>query len=168
MSDIHVRNVLISDTQAILSIYGPYVEKTAISFEIEVPSVDEMANRITKYTQTHPYLVAVLNDKVVGFAYAAPFSPREAYQYSSEVSIYIAEDIKYQGLGGLLYDALEKKLVASGVVQVISCITASNIASLNFFERRGFEKAGLIPKIGYKFEEWHDVAWLIKTINPTN
>lgn len=168
MSDIHVRNVSINDAEAILSIYEPYVEKTAISFEIEVPSVDEIANRITKYTQTHPYLVAVLNDKVVGFAYAAPFSPREAYQYSSEVSIYIAEDIKYQGLGGLLYDALEKKLVASGVVQVISCITASNIASLNFFERRGFKKAGLIPKIGYKFEEWHDVAWLIKTINPTN
>ena len=139
---------------------------TAISFEIDVPSVEEMAQRIINYSSNYPFLVATMDKKIVGYAYSAPFSPRRAYEYSSEMSLYIDESAQGLGVGSHLYQKMEEELKARGIVQLISCITASNTNSLFFFEKRGFTKAGQIPNIGYKFDQWHDVVWMMKTINP--
>lgn len=168
MNEIHVNPAKTEDAAEILGIYRPYVLNTAISFELEVPSVEEIAHRINQYSINYPFLVATLEGQMVGYAYAGPFSPRKAYQYSSEISVYIAEAAKGLGVGSRLYQSLEDELKARGIVQVISCITASNLNSLAFFEKRDFIKAGQIPNIGYKFDQWHDVVWMMKTINSVN
>lgn len=166
MSEIQVRNATIEDASEILAIYRPYVLNTAISFEVEVPTVEEISQRIVNYSINNPYLVATKDDKILGYAYSAPFSPRKAYEYSSEISLYIDEAAKGLGIGSLLYLKMEAELQARGIVQLISSITASNTASLAFFEKYDFIKAGQIPNIGYKFDQWHDVIWMMKTINP--
>lgn len=166
MSEIHVKLAKVEDAAGILDIYRPYVLNTAISFEIDVPSVEEMAQRINQYSMKYPFLVATLDERIVGYAYAGPFSPRKAYEYASEISVYIDEAAKGLGVGSHLYQKLEDEMKARGIVQLISCITASNTNSLAFFEKRDFIKAGQIPNIGYKFDQWHDVVWMMKTINP--
>lgn len=166
MKRIHVKSAIVEDAEDILAIYRPYVLNTAISFEIEVPSIKEMAQRIINYSNKYPFLVATISDKIVGYAYSNAFSPRKAYEYSCEVSVYIDESFRGLGVGSLLYQQMEEELKTRGIVQLISCITASNKNSVSFFEHRAFTKAGQIPNIGYKFGQWHDVIWMMKTINP--
>lgn len=136
-----IRPASLSDAQAIQAIYAPYVEKTAITFEYEVPSVQEFEKRISKTLEKYPYLVAEENDQVLGYAYASTYYARTAYDWTTELSIYLHEDARGRGLGSQLYDALEEEL-----------------------EKRGYVQVAHFPKVGYKFEQWHDIVWMQKTI----
>ena len=104
-----IRPASLSDAQAIQAIYAPYVEKTAITFEYEVPSVQEFEKRISKTIEKYPYLVAEENGQVLGYAYASNYYARTAYDWTTELSIYLHEDARGRGLGSQLYDALEKE-----------------------------------------------------------
>ena len=101
-----IRPANLADAQAIQVIYAPYVEKTAITFEYEVPSVQEFENRINKTLETYPYLVAEEDGQVLGYAYASTYYARTAYNWTTELSIYLHEDARGRGLGSQLYDAL--------------------------------------------------------------
>ena len=79
MSNTTVRIAQISDAQVIQAIYAPMVERTAISFELEPPTVEEMAKRIGSTLLTYPYLVAERDGQVIGYAYASQHRAREAY-----------------------------------------------------------------------------------------
>lgn len=105
-----IRPASLSDAQAIQTIYAPYVEKTAITFEYEVPSVQEFEKRISKTIEKYPYLVAEENGQVLGYAYASTYYARTAYDWTTELSIYLHEDARGRGLGSQLYDALEEEL----------------------------------------------------------
>ena len=87
-----IRPAKLSDAPAIQAIYAPYVEKTAITFEYEVPSVQEFENRINKTLETYPYLVAEEDGQVLGYAYASTYYARTAYDWTTELSIYLHED----------------------------------------------------------------------------
>ena len=112
-----IRPVSLSDAQAIQAIYAPYVEKTAITFEYEVPSVQEFEKRISKTIEKYPYLVAEENGQVLGYAYASNYYARTAYDWTTELSIYLHEDARGRGLGSQLYDALEKELEKRGYLR---------------------------------------------------
>ena len=81
---ITIRTATVSDAQALLNIYAPYVEHTAITFEYDVPSVEEFASRIKHTLQKYPYLIAERNGKLLGYAYAGPFHERPAYDWAVE------------------------------------------------------------------------------------
>ena len=106
-----IRSASLSDAQAIQAIYAPYVEKTAFTFEYEVPSVQEFEKRIIKTIEKITYLVADEIGLVLGFAYASTYYARTAYDWTTELSIYLHEDARGQGFGSQLYDALEEELV---------------------------------------------------------
>lgn len=93
-----VRIAQISDAQAIQAIYAPMVERTVISFELEPPSVEEMAKRIESTLPTYPYLVAVRNGQVIGYAYASQHRAREAYRWSVDVTVYISREEHRSGV----------------------------------------------------------------------
>ena len=78
---ITIRTATLSDAQALLNIYAPYVEHTAITFEYDVPSVEEFAYRIEHTLQKYPYLIAEKNGSLLGYAYASPFHERPAYDW---------------------------------------------------------------------------------------
>ena len=120
---ISIERVSISDAQEILSIYAPYVEKTAITFEYEIPSLEEFENRIRTISAKYPYIKAVNdNGEIVGYAYASAFKGRRAYDWSVESTVYVREDQKRCGVGKKLYDALEDLLKGMGILNVNACI----------------------------------------------
>ena len=106
-SNIHIRTASPDDAAALLAIYAPYVLETAITFEYDVPSTEEFARRITHTLEKYPYLVAEKDHTILGYAYAGPFHERAAYDWAVETSIYVDQNLKHSGIGGLLHDVLK-------------------------------------------------------------
>lgn len=96
---ITIRPVSTADSQALLDIYRPYVEHTAITFEYEVPTAEEFTRRIRHTLKRYPYLAAEKDGQLLGYAYAGPFHERAAYDWCAEVSIYIRTDARGTGIG---------------------------------------------------------------------
>jgi phosphinothricin acetyltransferase len=151
-----VRDATDADAAAVRAIYAPYVEETAISFELEVPSEADMAGRIEAAVA---WLVCEREGRIAGYAYAAPFHSRAAYAWSSEVSIYVAPEARGAGVGRELLESLLERLRDIGIVNAIAGIALPNEASQGLFEAFGFTRAATYEAIGYKFDRWHDVGW---------
>ena len=131
---ITIRPANLADAQAIQAIYAPYVEKTAITFEYEVPSVQEFEKRISNTIERYPYLVAEEDGQVLGYAYASTYYARTAYDWTTELSIYLNEDARGRGLGSQLYGALEEELEKRGFLRFLACIAVPNEASIAMHE----------------------------------
>ena len=154
-----------SDARSMLDIYAPYVENTAITFEYEVPTIEDFATRIAKTLEKYPYLVAEEDGVVVGYAYASTYYARAAYDWAVELSVYVSQDARGQGVGSKLYDALEDLLEQMGYIHFLACISLPNEASLALHRKRGYQQVAHFPKIGYKFNRWHDIVWLQKSLD---
>lgn len=164
MVSISVRAATDQDAVPISDIYRPYVLDTAISFEMDPPSASDFASRIRSITANYPWLVAVEADSVLGYAYAGPHRSRAAYRFSVETSIYIGTAHQTRGVGRLLYEALFAKLRQGEWVHAYAGTTLPNPASVAFHERMGFRPIGVFPSVGFKFDQWHDVAWFHRPI----
>ena len=112
-----IRIATTEDAKEIRKLYAPYVLNTAVSFEYEVPSVEEFQNRIGNTLKEYPYLVAVENNAIIGYAYASAFHSREAYKHSAELSVYVKQNYKGQGIGRRLYSKLEELLLKQMLAQ---------------------------------------------------
>lgn len=154
-----IRPATPDDAAAVLSIYGPIVADTVISFEFEVPTVEEIRRRIAGITSTLPWLVSESEGEVTGYAYAARHAERAAYAWSVDTSIYIGAEHRGQGLGRTLYSALMPILVDLGYVSAFAGITLPNSASVGVHETVGFRRIGIYRNVGYKMGGWHDVGW---------
>ncbi|HGD0586146.1 TPA: N-acetyltransferase family protein [Streptococcus agalactiae] len=159
-----IRPVLPSDAKELLAIYAPYVADTTITFEYDIPSISEFTNRIKNISKSFPYLVAEENGKILGYAYASTYYARTAYDWTCELSIYLDKDARSKKIGSQLYDTLEKELVNQGYVNLLACISLPNDISIAFHKKRGFNQVAHFPKIGFKFEQWHDIVWLQKRL----
>ena len=166
-----LRDATPADAEALVAIYAPYVEETAITYEYEVPSPAEFRRRIASYSEKYPYLVAEHHGIPVGYAYAAPLGSRPAFDWSVETAIYIRRDCKGQGIGRALYAELERRLVAQGIRTMTAAVaTVSHDdpyltnASLHFHLRLGFTPVGTFHNCGCKFGRWYDLTWLEKPI----
>jgi len=160
------------DAEAIRSIYAPYVADTAITFEYDIPEVQEFQRRIENTLERYPYLVALEQGNVIGYAYAGPFRPRAAYQHSVEASIYVDRKQTGKGVGRILYTELEKILLRQNVYVMYACITATEREqdehltdkSILFHEHLGYILAGRFFHCGYKFDKWYSMIWMEKRI----
>ena len=120
---LKIRPVTLADAPELVRIYAPYVKKTAITFEYNVPTTEEFKGRIEKTLQRFPYLVAEENGQVLAYAYASTYYDRSAYDWAVEVSVYVDEHYLGQGLGSRLYETLERELEARGYLRFLaSCI----------------------------------------------
>ncbi|WP_156009336.1 GNAT family N-acetyltransferase [Streptococcus ruminantium] len=161
---IEIRSVRPSDVEELVAIYAPYVEETVITFETQVPTATEFADRIEKILEKFPYLVAEEEGRILGYAYASTYYPRAAYDWTVELSIYISQKARGQGIGNLLYSHLEKELIARGFKNFLACISIPNPASLALHEKMGYKQVAHLKKVGYKFGNWHDIVWLQKSL----
>lgn len=159
---IDVRLASAADAEAIQAIYAPVVLNTAISFEEIPPSVEDMRGRILATLETYPYLVAKQEGVVIGYAYASQHRARAAYRWAVDVTVYIAQDARRQGMGRRLYEAMLPMLGALGYRSVYAGIALPNAGSVGLHERLGFRHIGTFPQVGYKHGAWHDVGyWLL-------
>jgi len=152
------------DAAGILAVYAPYVRDTAISFETIAPSVAEFAARIVEIGKTYPYLAAVSQGEIIGYAYASRHRERDAYRYDVELSIYMKSDYHGKGIAHQLYNCLFDILAEQGFFNAYAVVTVPNGQSVRFHEKEGFAPIGLYPRTGWKFGQWHDVAWLGKSL----
>ena len=163
--------VTIEDAGELLAIYAPYVEKTAISFEYEVPALSEFEDRIRTISAKLPYLKAVENGEILGYAYASEFKNRRAYDWAVEVTVYVRPDSKRNGIGKMLYQALEEALKQIGILNMNACIAYAakedehlHNDSFHFHDKMGFRIVGTFHNCGYKFHTWYDMIWMEKMI----
>ncbi len=160
-----IRPANAADAATIQAIYAPIVERTAISFEAETPSVEEMARRIAATQESYPLLVAERRGRVEGYAYGGPLRPRAAYRWSVEVTAYVAETARGKGAGRALYDELLSALSRDGFHMAFAGIALPNPASVAFHEAMGFEPVGVYREVGFKLGRWHDVGWWQRALN---
>jgi L-amino acid N-acyltransferase YncA len=155
-----------TDASQIAAIYAPIVRETAISFEIDPPSDEEIALRIATIEQRYPWLVAASGETVLGYAYASEYRQRAAYRWSVEVTAYVAETARSQGIGRQLYIALISVLRAQGFHSAFGGITLPNQASVALHEAVGFAPLGIYRDVGFKLGKWRDVGWWSLIIGP--
>lgn len=163
--DLHIREATAGDATAMLDIYGPIVEETAISFEENSPSPEEFAARIAEFQPTHGWVVAEHDGRLVGYAHASPHRSRTGYRFSVETTVYVADDMQGTGVGRALYRELVDRLAAFGFVSAYAGIALPNPASVRLHESVGFTYIGTFPHVGFKFDRWHDVGWWYLPIN---
>lgn len=164
MLSMEIRSVKLEDTEQILNIYSYYVEKTVITFETKVPSLEDFKKRIENISKDYPYIVVENDGEILGYAYASSFHARDAYQWTAELSIYLKNDVVAKGLGTKLYDVLEQKVKNKGIKTLTACITYPGLGSIEFHKKRGYKKVAHFEKVGYKKDTWHDVVWYQKSI----
>lgn len=169
MKNITIRTASVNDANDLLDIYSYYVKNTAVTFEYEVPTLEEFQNRICHILEQYPYLVAESEEGIVGYAYAGKYHPRAAFAWSAELAIYLKKDIRQTGIGRMLYTRLEEILKEQGVVKTIAHITMpideySDFNSMQFHEKMGYRLVGKFENIGYKFGRWYSTIWMDKMI----
>ncbi len=147
------------DAAAVADIYRPAVEASIASFEETPPDAAEMAGRMRATLAVRPWLVAVDEDRVIGYAYAGRHRERPGYRWSVDVSVYVADGQQGRGVGRRLYDALLDILRRQRFVNVYAAIALPNAASVRLHEAIGMRVIGTYERVGFKFGAWHDVAW---------
>lgn len=159
--ELTIRVAKPEDAKGLLEIYAPYVEKTAITFEYEVPSEEEFAGRIRHILTKYPYLVLEENGELLGYVYAGTFNERSAYDWAVETTIYIREDQKKRGLGRKMYAALEQVLKKQNITNLNACIGVPEVPdehldrnSMDFHHHLGYRLVGEFYQCGYKFDTW--------------
>ena len=149
-NEIKIRPATEADAAEILNIYAPYITDTAITFEYDVPTLEEFTGRIRHTLEKYPYLVAVRDSEIIGYAYAGAFYGRAAYDWSAETTIYVKKGCSHSGVGKLLYQELETALKAQNIINLYACI--------------GYRLIGEFRKCGYKFGRWYHMVWMEKMI----
>lgn len=155
-----IRLINTSDAAAALAVYAPYVLNTAISFEYDVPSLDDFKKKIEKISSQYPWLVCEYNGQIVGYAYGSTHRDRTGYQWSPESTVYLDEQYHRRGIARVLYETLFKLLKMQGYYSIYAGILSSNVKSVEFHRALGFEEIGLFKNIGYKLGEWHSNLWM--------
>ena len=155
-----------ADAATVAAIYRPYVEGSAISFEVDPPDEAEMARRIGKALETHPWLVCEDAGRLLGSAYASEHRSRAAYRWAADVAVYVHEDGHRRGVGRTLYGVLFNLLRVQGIVNVYAGITLPNPKSVGLHEALGFRPVGVYERVGFKLGAWHDVGWWQLALQP--
>jgi phosphinothricin acetyltransferase len=155
-----------ADVPAIAEFYRASVVHEAASWEYEPPSVAEFASRRAAILLAgYPYLVADLEGRPAGFAYASSYRSRPGYRFAVEDSVYVDPSLKGCGIGRALLGALVETCAAQGFRHMIAVIgDSANVASIRLHEACGFTTIGVFPAIGYKFGRWFDSVQMLRPL----
>ena len=159
-----IRPATAADAAEIAAIYRPFCEDNCVSFETVAPDAAEIAARIERISQRFPYLVDESDGRVNGYAYASAHRERAAYRWAVEVTVYLRERSRQQGIGRALYTELVRRLRDQGLYKAYAGILIPNPPSQAFHEALGFKLVGVYHRIGFKLGAWRDVGWWQKTL----
>lgn len=171
MNEISFRNATLEDAKQILKIYKYYVEKTVITFEWTVPTLEEFKARMKHTMEKYPYIVALQDGKIIGYSYVGAFKERAAYDWAVETTIYLDANERHHGVGKKLYFVMEEILKRMNILNLNACIgypqkddeyLTKN--SAQFHEHLGYKLVGEFHNCGYKFGRWYNMVWMEKMI----
>ncbi len=158
-----LRFATVEDAPVLLEIYRQYID-TTITFEYELPSVEEFGKRIQEYSEMYPYFLCEEEGRCVGYVYAHKAQERAAYQWNAELSIYLDENYRGRKIGVRLYQMMEELLKLQGVKTLYGLVTTPNPRSERLHLQTGFLLAGRYHNTGYKKNTWCDVLLFEKSI----
>jgi phosphinothricin acetyltransferase len=158
-TDITVRRAVLDDLPAILEIANWATCHSAANFKTEPDKLDYWVGHWETQGEMCPWLVAEADGAVLGFAMAAPFNNRCGYAHTAEVSVYVEAGHFGRGVGKALYARLIPTLAEQGYRTAIGVIALPNPASVRLHEAFGFRKVGVLARVGWKLEQWHDVGY---------
>jgi phosphinothricin acetyltransferase len=167
MSDLTFRPATQDDAPELLSIYNPYVETSTVTFDLEPWAVGDMKHKIDAIARLGmPFIVAELDGDVVGYAYLSTWRDKCAYETTMENTIYLRDDSRGMGIGGVLLEELCRLGAERGVREVIAVTgdTADAAPSVRIHERHGFERVSAMANVGFKFDRWIGVIMLQRTL----
>jgi L-amino acid N-acyltransferase YncA len=160
MTKVNVRSAAAADAEAIARIYNYYIQNTVITFEEESVSAQVMATRVGEVQGLSlPWLVAEVDNVIVGYAYASKWKVRSAYRYSAEITIYLEQGCEGRGIGTILYSELLTILRERGMHVAIGGVALPNEASAALHGKLGFEHVATFRQVGFKHGRWVDVAY---------
>lgn len=162
MGEISIRQVTAADAAALAAIYAPYVRETAVTYEYIAPTAEEFCRRIENTTKEYPYLAAVEDGEILGYAYASAFHPRAAFRWTAEATVYLKREAQGRGIGRMLYTALEGELKRQNIQTIIALIADPNPESVAFHEKMGYRIVGRLEKCAYKLGQWRGMFYLEK------
>lgn len=157
--DIVIRPAERRDCPAMLEIYSRYVNETAVTFELEPPSLAEFERRFDTFTALFPWFVCEIGGEIAGYSYAHRFHERPAYGWTAECTVYVKNGMHRRGIGRALYACLLETLRLQGFLTAIGVICVPNENSEALHKFFGFTKQSEIKNAGYKLCVWRDVAW---------
>lgn len=166
MTDLAVRRAAENDAAAINAVYNPYIRDTVITFETVEHTEEQRRAWLAEKAASprYPVLVAEDGGRVVGFANAAQFDPRGAYETSVKVSVFVEQGRHRAGVGRALYAVLFDILSEVDAHRAYALITAPNPASVALHERFGFRHISTLSEVGRKFGRYCDVMWFEKRL----
>ncbi|MGZ5872987.1 MAG: N-acetyltransferase family protein [Bradyrhizobium sp.] len=166
MSSLEIRPAVSADLSSITEIYEHAVRFGTATFELIPPDLAEMTRRFeTLVDGGFPYIVAAIEGRVVGYAYAGAYRPRPAYRFTVENSVYLQPAIHRRGIGQQLLQRLIAECEARGFRQMIAVIgDSANAASIGVHSRCGFQMIGTHPKVGFKFGRWLDTVMMQRAL----
>jgi phosphinothricin acetyltransferase len=175
MTPITLRIARPSDAPTLVSIYAPYVLTTAVTYEYDVPTVENFTARIENTLKKYPYLVAERDGEIIGYAYLGVFNERAAGAWAAEISIYLSQRARRLGAGRLLYEALAAIAAAQGIVHLNAKIAYSpdpddthlTRDSIAFHTHMGYRWVGECRHCGFKFGKWYSLVYMEKLLDDT-
>lgn len=161
-----IRPVTKADAAEICDIYNHYIDHTVISFEYERVSIETMQQRIENTTTKYPWFVYEEQSQIIAYAYANLWKEREAYKHVLETTVYASHKMITKGVGTKLYQALfdwiDEYQSTTQIKSLMGVIALPNDASVALHKKMGFVEAGYFKEVGYKFDQWIDVAFYQK------
>ena len=163
---IFVRDASDADMHAVTKIYATHVLHGLASFEEIPPSLEDMQSRRASVLQLGlPYLVAVMDGRVVGYSYATFYRTRPAYRYTVEDSVYVEDGLNGRGIGTLLLAELIARCERGPWRQMLAVIgDSANAGSIALHRRMGFTPAGNLTSVGFKFGRWVDSVFMQRAL----
>lgn len=161
-----IRFAQLSDAAALRSIYAPFCEASAVSFESVAPTVEQMAERIARVSVQYPWLVCEFDGRIVGYVYGCAHRERAAYRWSVDVTIYVDANCHRQGIGRALYTSLLAMLREQGYFKAFAGVTLPNPGSIGLHETMGFKPVAVYRGVGFKMGQWRDVGWWQLELQP--
>jgi phosphinothricin acetyltransferase len=159
VSAVQVRSATDGDLVRVREVVNHYIEHSVFNFRTEPQSIDEVRALWARRHDLFPWLVAVVDGRVVGVAYAGPWNERDAYRWTVESTIYVDPSTHRRGVGDALYTELLDRLRRQGFHSAVAVIALPNDPSVRLHERHGFARAGHLRDAGFKHDAWHDVGF---------
>jgi len=159
-----IRPATPADLPAAAAIYDEQVRVGISTFDLDPPPVEYWEHHLASTEPGDHFLVAEVDGRIVGFAYASAYRPRPGYRLTRETSVYLSEEARGQGLGRRMYDDLLDRVRADGIHVVLALVALPNPASIALHEACGFEHLGTMREVGRKFGRWLDTAWFQKVL----
>ena len=168
MANFLIRATTVADIAAITAIYAEYVVVGTASFEIEAPDAAEMFRRWRATVDGgYPFIVAMSEGEILGFAYAGPYRTRAAFRHTVEDSIYLDPKSRGTGVGGALLRSLIEECEKRGFRQMVAVIgDSANAASIRLHKAAGFALVGTLTNVGYKHKLWLDSVLMQRALGP--